>query len=120
VVGAEAPWGWGPRPPKKIRNPWKKIIFLRVSYVMVLTKMKFNPHPQKRRNYSTSTRVRSRIEDEFLADHLLVYIEKEIAKDFTTEMIINEFYFMKDSCWAQFVGYTKLFFGFFFFFFTCL
>jgi hypothetical protein len=37
------------------------------------------------------------MEDEFLADHLLVYIEKEIAKDFTTEMIINEFYSMKDS-----------------------
>jgi hypothetical protein len=26
------------------------------------------------------------MEDEFLVDHLLVYIEKEIAKDFTTEM----------------------------------
>jgi hypothetical protein len=42
------------------------------------------------------TRLRSRIEDEFLVDNLVVYIEKEIAKDFTTEMIMNEFYSMKD------------------------
>jgi hypothetical protein len=37
-----------------------------------------------------------RIKDEFLTDHLLVYIEKEIAKDFAIEMIIDEFYSMKD------------------------
>jgi hypothetical protein len=42
------------------------------------------------------TRLRSRIEDKFLADHLVIYIEKEIAKDFTTEMIIDEFYSVKD------------------------
>ncbi|KAF5458222.1 hypothetical protein F2P56_022269, partial [Juglans regia] len=42
------------------------------------------------------TRLRTRMEDEFLADHLLVYIEKEIAKNFTLEMIMNEFYSMKD------------------------
>jgi hypothetical protein len=42
------------------------------------------------------TRLRSRMEDEFLADNLVVYIEKEIAKDFITEMIMNEFYSMKD------------------------
>jgi hypothetical protein len=42
------------------------------------------------------TRLRSRMEDEFLADNLVVYIEKEIAKDFTTEMIMDEFYSMKD------------------------
>jgi hypothetical protein len=42
------------------------------------------------------TRLRSRIKDEFLADHLVVYIEKEIAKDFTTEMIMDGFYSMKD------------------------
>ncbi|KAF5450063.1 hypothetical protein F2P56_030442, partial [Juglans regia] len=42
------------------------------------------------------TRLRTRMEDEFLADHLLVYIEKEIAKNFTSEMIMNEFYSMKD------------------------
>jgi hypothetical protein len=42
------------------------------------------------------TRLRSRIEDKFLVDHLVIYIEKEIAKDFTTEMIIDEFYSVKD------------------------
>jgi hypothetical protein len=41
------------------------------------------------------TRLRSIVEDEFLADNLVVYIEKEIAKDFTTEMIMDEFYSMK-------------------------
>jgi hypothetical protein len=38
------------------------------------------------------TRLRSRMEDEFLADHMVVYIEKEIAKNFTSEMIMDEFY----------------------------
>jgi hypothetical protein len=42
------------------------------------------------------TRLRSRIEDEFLADHMIVYIEKEIAKEFTTEMIMDDFYSIKD------------------------
>jgi hypothetical protein len=42
------------------------------------------------------TRLRSRMEDEFLADNLIVYIEKEIAKDFMTEMIMDEFYSLKD------------------------
>ncbi|XP_041001692.1 uncharacterized protein LOC121247402 [Juglans microcarpa x Juglans regia] len=42
------------------------------------------------------TRLRTRMEDEFLANHLLVYIEKEIAKNFTSEMIMDEFYSMKD------------------------
>jgi hypothetical protein len=42
------------------------------------------------------TRLRSKMKDEFLADNLLVYIEKEIAKDFTTNMIMDEFYSMKD------------------------
>ncbi|XP_040987677.1 uncharacterized protein LOC121235395 [Juglans microcarpa x Juglans regia] len=42
------------------------------------------------------TRLRTRIKDEFLAYHLLVYIEKEIVKNFTSEMIVDEFYSMKD------------------------
>jgi hypothetical protein len=42
------------------------------------------------------TRLRSRMENEFLADNLVIYIEKEIAKDFTTEMIMDEFYSVKD------------------------
>jgi hypothetical protein len=36
------------------------------------------------------------MEDEFLADHMIVYIEKEIAKKFTTEMIMDDFYSVKD------------------------
>ena len=42
------------------------------------------------------TRLRNRMEDEFLADNLVVYIEKEIAKNFTVEMIMDEFYSMED------------------------
>lgn len=42
------------------------------------------------------TRLRSRMEDEFLANNLVVYIEKEIVKDFMIEMIMDEFYSMKD------------------------
>ncbi|XP_062152108.1 uncharacterized protein LOC133860537 [Alnus glutinosa] len=38
------------------------------------------------------TRLRSKMEDEFLADHMVVYIEKEIAKNFTSEMIMDKFY----------------------------
>jgi hypothetical protein len=43
------------------------------------------------------TRLRSRMEDESLADHLVVYIEKEIAKDFPIKIIMDEFYSMEDS-----------------------
>jgi hypothetical protein len=42
------------------------------------------------------TRLRNRIEDEFLADHMIVYIEKEIAKEFTIEMRMDDFYSIKD------------------------
>ncbi|XP_077215546.1 uncharacterized protein LOC143850138 [Tasmannia lanceolata] len=41
------------------------------------------------------TRLRNKMEEEFLADCLVFYIEKEIAKSFSTEMIIDEFYSMK-------------------------
>jgi hypothetical protein len=41
-------------------------------------------------------RLHNKIEDEFLADHMIVYIEKEIAKEFTIELIIDDFYFIKD------------------------
>ena len=41
-------------------------------------------------------RLRNRIEDELLADNMIVYIEKEIAGNFTIEMIMNEFYSMKN------------------------
>ncbi|XP_030949699.1 zinc finger protein 862-like [Quercus lobata] len=42
------------------------------------------------------TRLRNRIEDELLADNMIVYIEKEIAGNFTVEMIMDEFYSMKN------------------------
>ena len=42
------------------------------------------------------TRLRNRMEDEFLADNMIVYIEKEIAENFIIEMIMDEFYSMKN------------------------
>ena len=42
------------------------------------------------------TRLRNRMDDEFLADNMIVYIEKEIVGNFTIEMIIDEFYSMKN------------------------
>jgi hypothetical protein len=33
------------------------------------------------------TRLHNRMEDEFLPDHMIVYIEKEVANNFTSEMI---------------------------------
>ena len=41
-------------------------------------------------------RLRNRMEDELLADNMIVYIKKEIARNFTIEIIINEFYSMKN------------------------
>ncbi|KAL0016445.1 hypothetical protein SO802_003514 [Lithocarpus litseifolius] len=42
------------------------------------------------------TRLRNRMKDELLADNMIVYIEKEIAGNFTAEMIMDEFYSMKN------------------------
>ena len=42
------------------------------------------------------TRFRNRMEDELLADNMIVYIEKKIAGNFTIEMIMDEFYSMKN------------------------
>ena len=42
------------------------------------------------------TRLRNRMENEFLADNMIVYIEKEIVGNFTIEMIMDEFYSMKN------------------------
>jgi len=42
------------------------------------------------------TRLRNRMDDDFLANYLIVYIEKEIAERFTIDMIIDEFYYMKE------------------------
>ena len=37
------------------------------------------------------TRFRNRMEDEFLADNMIVYIENEIVGNFTIEMIMDDF-----------------------------
>ena len=42
------------------------------------------------------TRIRNRMEDELLVDNMIVYIEKEIARNFTMEMIMDKFYSMKN------------------------
>ena len=42
------------------------------------------------------TRLRNRMEDELLADNMKVYIENEIVGNFTIEMIMDEFYSMKN------------------------
>jgi hypothetical protein len=42
------------------------------------------------------TRLRNQMEDDFLANYLIVYIEKEIAERFTSDMIIDDFYSMKE------------------------
>jgi hypothetical protein len=42
------------------------------------------------------TKLRNRMEDDFLANYLIVYIEKEIVERFTIDMIIDYFYFMKE------------------------
>jgi hypothetical protein len=41
------------------------------------------------------TRLRNRMEDVFLRDCLVIYIEKELAIQFTTDAIIDDFYDMK-------------------------
>ena len=42
------------------------------------------------------TRLCNRMEDELLVDNMIVYIEKEIAGNLTVEMIMDEFYSMKN------------------------
>ena len=42
------------------------------------------------------TRLRNRMEDELLVDNMIVYTEKEIAGNLTVEMIMDEFYSMKN------------------------
>jgi len=43
------------------------------------------------------TRLRNRMEDDFFTNYLIVYIEKEIVERFTIDMIIDDFYFMKEQ-----------------------
>ncbi|CAH9134491.1 unnamed protein product [Cuscuta epithymum] len=42
------------------------------------------------------TRLRNKMEDEYLADNLVVYIEREIAKTFDSKAIIEEFISLKE------------------------
>jgi len=42
------------------------------------------------------TRLRNRMEDDFLVNYLIIYIEKEIVERFTIDMIIDDFYSMKE------------------------
>ena len=42
------------------------------------------------------TRLYNRMEDDFILNYLIVYIEKEIAERFTIDMIINDFYSIKE------------------------
>ena len=41
------------------------------------------------------TRLRNKMGDEFMRDCLIIYIEKEIAMEFTTDTLIDNFYDMK-------------------------
>jgi hypothetical protein len=41
------------------------------------------------------TRLRNKMEDEFLGDNLLIYIEREIAKSFDSELILDDFVSLK-------------------------
>jgi hypothetical protein len=42
------------------------------------------------------TRFRNRMDDDFLANYLIVYIVKEIIKRFTINMINDNFYSIKE------------------------
>jgi len=42
------------------------------------------------------TRFHNRMDDDFLANYLIVYIEKEIVERFTIDMIVDDFYYMKE------------------------
>jgi hypothetical protein len=42
------------------------------------------------------TRLSNQINDDFLVNYLIVYIEKEIVERFTIDIIIDDFYSMKE------------------------
>jgi len=42
------------------------------------------------------TRLHNQMEDDFLANYLIVYIEKKIVERFTIDMITDDFYFIKE------------------------
>ena len=39
------------------------------------------------------TTLRNRLEGDFLTNYIILYIEKEIAKNLSVDMIIDDFYF---------------------------
>ena len=47
------------------------------------------------------TRLRNKMEDEFLSDNLVVYIEKEIAENFTIDSIPDDFRSLKGYSFEQ-------------------
>ena len=51
-------------------------------------------------------RLPNKMEDEFLLDNLVVYIKKEIAKNFTTDSILDDFRSLRERR-LQF--WTKMF-----------
>ena len=42
------------------------------------------------------TRLRNKMEDEFLSDNLAIYSEREIAENFTTDSILDDFRSLKE------------------------
>ncbi|PPD85722.1 hypothetical protein GOBAR_DD17327 [Gossypium barbadense] len=48
------------------------------------------------------TRLHNRMEDDFLSTYLVAYIEKEIAQEFSTDSIIDEFDLMRNKTKAKF------------------
>ena len=42
------------------------------------------------------TKLRNKMEDDFLVDYLVIYIEKEIAENFSIDKIIDDFYSLKE------------------------
>ncbi|KAH1055589.1 hypothetical protein J1N35_033654 [Gossypium stocksii] len=59
------------------------------------------PTATTERSFSTmkivKTRLRNKMEDDFLSTYLVEYIEKEIAQEFSTYFIIDEFNLMKKT-----------------------
>jgi hypothetical protein len=47
------------------------------------------------------TRLRNRMEDKFLGDNLLVYIEREIVESFNSDLILDDFVSLR-PCRMQF------------------
>lgn len=42
------------------------------------------------------TRLRNKMEDEFLIDNLIVYIEREIVENFSSDLILDDFSSLKE------------------------